>query len=84
MCTSMLAVTIVMIVMPPVMVTLIKEVEPLTIYVEHVVTGCLQSSVHVIHTHLTVEAARNSDSVETTVINNIHLQKQHPAFAPNG
>lgn len=80
----MLAVTIVMTTIHLVMVTLIKEAEPLIIYAQHVVTGFLLKEHHVILIRSTVEAVHNNASVETIVMINIHMQNLYLAFAPNG
>ena len=80
----MLAVTIVMTTIHLVMVTLIKEAEPLMIYAKHVMTRFLLKEHHIILIHSTVEAVHNNASVETIVMINIHMQNQYLAFAPNG
>ena len=80
----MLAVTIVMATIDPVMVTLLKEAEPLIVYAQHVLTGFLLKEHHVILIHSTVEAVHNNASIETVVMINIHMQSQYLGFAQNG
>ena len=82
--TFMLAVTTAMMMTRPAMVTPTKEVEPLMICVQHVVTGSLLNKHRVILIRSTVVAVHNNTSVETIVIINIHMQNRYLAFAPNG